>query len=516
MTRQTLVEVDLDDRVGRMLNRHAAVGLAVGIVRDGTVTRFCGHGLADLATGRPVTEDTVFRVASISKTFTAIAVMQLVEQGLVDLDAPAGNYLRAYPLVPRNRGWRPATLRHLLTHTAGIGEETSWRNLVQRDFGESFPPGRVPPLAEFYRGGLPVIAEPGTRFRYTDHGPTTVGQIVEDVSGQPFAAYLRAHVFEPLGMTATDLLRTDRIRPRLATGYRLGSGGPEPVPDREWVTAGGGGVYSSFRDMGRYLAALLGGGANQHGRLLRAETLATMFQPQFQPDPRIPGLGLAFFRVAVGGHAAVEHQGILPGFDSQIVVAPDDGIGVMGFSNGTRRGSLWLPTELGALLDDLIGVPHQVIRTDIPQRPEVWGELCGWYHLPGPLTDVRMRGFIGAGAEVYVRRGELRLRFLAPAPPLYRGFALHPDDATDPFAFRLDFSPLGADTVPIVFSRDGDTTALHLGFMPVSLHRQPASTNPRRWAVGAAAAASAAMLARQMRTRAWVAAVASSGVFGPR
>jgi hypothetical protein len=254
--------------------------------------------------------------------------------------------------------------------------------------------------------------------------------------------------------------------------------------------------------MARYLAALLGGGANEHGRVLRPETLTTMYEPQFQPDPRIPGLGLAFFRVDVAGHPAVEHQGILPGFDSQIFVAPDDGVAVMGFTNGTRRGSFWLPTELGAVLDDLIGVPHQEIRTDIPQRPEIWGDLCGWYHLPGPPTDVRMRGFVGAGAEVLVRRGALRLRFLTPVLPLYRGFVLHPDDPTDPHAFRVDFSSFGTGSLPIVFSRDGSTTALHLGFMPVSLYRQPAVTNPRRWAVGTAAAAGATVLARRPRTRA--------------
>ncbi|WP_409332676.1 serine hydrolase domain-containing protein [Trujillonella humicola] len=468
----TTDEVDLDRWTGQLLNRHPAVGLAVGIVRDGAPAELRVHGLADLATGRPVTEDTVFRVASISKTFTAVAVMQLVERGLVDLDAPADHYLRAYRLVPRRPDWRPVTVRHLLTHTAGLGEETSWRDLGRRDFGESFPPGRVPTLARYYRGRLPVIAEPGTRFRYTDHGPTTVGQIVEDVSGQPFDAYLRARVFEPLGMTATDLVRSDLVRAGLATGYVLGRSGPEAVPLRDWVTAGGGGVYSSLRDMARYLAALLGGGANEHGRVLAPDTLAAMFRPQFQPDPRIPGLGLAFFRVDAGGHPVVEHQGILPGFDSQISVAPRDGVAVMAFTNGTRRGSLWLPSELGALLDDLIGVAHPAIRTDVPQRPDTWPDLCGRYHLPGPLTDVRMRGFVGAGATVRVRAGELWLRFLTPASPLVRGFALHPDDPADPYAFRVDLSSLGSGTVPIVFSRDGGTTALHLGVMPVTLSRR--------------------------------------------
>src|SRR5207249_461358 len=135
------------------------------------------------------------------------------------------------------------------------------------------------------------------------------------------------------------------------------------------------GVYSTPKDMARYLAALLGGGANQHGSVLKPATLATMFEPQYRPDPRIPGNGLAFFRADLGGHLAVEHDGILPGFDSQIFLAPDDGVGVMAFANGARRAMHWLTPEAGGLLEMLLGVPGAVIRTDVPQRPEIWSDL---------------------------------------------------------------------------------------------------------------------------------------------
>jgi len=107
---------EMKARVDEILNRWPAVGLAVGVVRDGSLESFYGHGVADIASGTPVTENTVFRIGSISKTFTAIAVMQLWEQGLVELDAPANNYLRAFQLVPAKAGWRPATVRHLLTY----------------------------------------------------------------------------------------------------------------------------------------------------------------------------------------------------------------------------------------------------------------------------------------------------------------------------------------------------------------------------------------------------------------
>ena len=496
-------ERELKARAEEILNRRPAVGLALGVVRNGSLELFHGHGVADVESRAPVTEDTVFRVASITKTFTAIAVMQLCEEGLVDLDAPADDYLRAYRLVPAKSGWRPATVRHLLTHTAGIGEQVPRSGVLRRDYGESVKAGRrVPSLTEYYRGSLRLDAEPGTRFRYTDHGPATLGQIVEDVSGTSLERYLRERVFEPLGMADTTLVRSEVDRSRLATGYLLRSRGLRPVPDRDWVTAGAANAYSTPRDMARYVAALLGGGANEHGSVLAPATLAGMFAAQYQPDPRIPGIGLAFWRRNAGGRPVVEHQGLLPGFDSLILVAPDDGVGVMAFTNGTRSGALWLPAELGRLLSSLLGVPDEKVRTDVPQRPEVWGDLCGWYQLPGPFTDLRLRAMVGAGVEVLVRRGELVLRFLTPVPLLYRGFVLHPRDAEDPYAFQIDFSDFGLDTFPVVFSRDRGTTAVHFDAMPVSARKRPEATNPRRWAEGAGAVVGASILGRRLgRTR---------------
>src|SRR5580765_2519490 len=113
-------EFEMKARVNVILNRHPTVGLAMGVVRNGSLEFFYGHGLANIRSNTPITEDTVFRIGSITKTFTAIAVMQLWEQGLVDLDAPANDYLRAYKLVSSKASFRPATLRHLLTHTAGV------------------------------------------------------------------------------------------------------------------------------------------------------------------------------------------------------------------------------------------------------------------------------------------------------------------------------------------------------------------------------------------------------------
>jgi CubicO group peptidase (beta-lactamase class C family) len=477
-------EIDMRAMVAEMLNRHPAVGLAVGVVRDRHLEFFYGHGVADIASNIPITEDTVFRIASITKTFTAIAVMQLWEQGLVDLDAPANNYLRAYQLIPAKVGFRPATVRHLLTHTAGIAEVLRPSDVFRPLFGETVKVGALlPSLAEYYRGGLRIDAEPGTRFTYTDHGPTTLGQIVEDVSGQPFDRYMREHVFEQLGMTNTDLVRSDVIGSRLATGYDLRSDGARAVTDYEVITAGGGGAYSTPKDMARYVAALLGGGANEHGSILKPTTLATMFAPHYRPDPRIPGIGLAFDRYDFGGHLVVGHGGILPGFNSQIFVAPDDGVGVIAFTNGARQAMLWLPAELSRVLNSVLGVRDDALRTDVAQHPEIWDGLCGRYQLPGRLSDVRARVMMGAGAQVFVSDGRLMLRVLSPILGALRGFPLHPDDPNDPHVFRIDLSAFGLGTARLVFS-DGpgsDATAVHLDLLPMSLHKRPATKPSKSW-----------------------------------
>ena len=477
----------LEQQVDAMLARWAAVGFALGVVRDGRLVHFRGHGMADVSTGAPITPDTVFRVASITKTFTAVAIAQLWEQGLVDVDAPADRYLRSYELVPARPGLATPTVRHLLTHTSGISELARPTDLLRPLFGEIVTGDRpVPSLATVHRHGLRVVAQPGTRWRYTDHGFATLGQIVEDVTGQPLAEYLVEHVFRPLGMTDTSLTRTTAVATRLATGYTIGRNGPRPVGGYEFITTGASAAYSTPRDMARYLAALMGAGANEHGRILEPVTIRVMYEPSYQPDPRVPGMGLGFFRAASGGHLVVEHGGIAPGYTSQLFVAPDDHVAVMGFTNGARNAMLWLPGELGGLLDRLVGV-DTTAHVDVPQHPEIWPDLCGWYPLAGPLSDARARMMLGAGAEVVVRHGELRLRCASPVPVLWRGFRLVPDDPKDPYAFRIDLSAFGIGGAGrVLFSRSDGDTHLHFDLNPLTATRSSTSAGTRAWA-GAAA-----------------------------
>ena len=257
------------------------------------------------------------------------------------------------------------------------------------------------------------------------------------------------------------------------------------MPDRQGVTAAAGSIYSTPRDMARYLAAIVSAGTGEYGSILKPETLALMFAPHYQPDRRIPGMGLGFWRADLGGHPAVEHQGVVPGFNSQMLLAPHDGVGVVAFSNGSRNAGTWLRGETERLLRDLIGIPRDAIRTDVPQHPEMWADLCGWYRGRAQRTDMMAWSMIGAGAQVLVRRGQLILRTLSPISALFRGLRLHPDDPDDPDVFRIDLSRFGIGMPRLVFSRDGTGAAIgvHLDGIPLTAEKRPGGTHklsPRR------------------------------------
>jgi CubicO group peptidase (beta-lactamase class C family) len=488
-------------RISKIVGRHPAVGLAVGVIANGGVS-FYGHGLADIASQTPITEDTVFRIGSVTKIFTAIAVMQLWEQGLIDLDVPVNDYLRAYRLIPARPTHRPATMRHLMTHTSGLPQCVHLSRAFKPTLGEMVPFGRpVPTLAQYYRGALRLVAEPGKRHIYSNHGFATLGQVIEDVTGESLPSYFRAHISEPLGLEQTDLVRSDRVRQRLATGYAFRPNGPRPVGDRDLITIAGGGIYSTTRDVARLAAALLGGGFNEHGSVLEPGSVGAMFAPQYQPDPRLAGVGLAFYRRVVDGHLFIEKSGLVPGFASQLCIAPDDRVGVVAFTNGAKGAHGWLSAEASNVLRHVLGEADEAIRADVPHHPETWNELCGWYSLRGSWRDVQK--WLLVGAEITVRGGQLVLRPEAPMPGL-RGFPLHPDDPADPYVFRVDLSKLGLGIVRVLFSPGVGTPApaFHLEMEPLmSFDRRPALSNPKPWAIGTVVAGTASAVAWRISKR---------------
>ncbi len=452
---------ETDEFIIATMNKYTLPGLAVGVVHDGRLVYGKGFGLADGRAQRPVTTDTVFRIASITKTFTAIGLMQLWEQGKFQLDDPVNDYLVAYKVRHRNPQAPPVTFRHLLTHTSGIGEFRTIADLlhVLREVtigareAEQVP---VPTLREYYRGRLTPELYPGEKWAYANHGFYTIGQLVEDISGQPFEQYMRERVFTPLGMERTDFVRSERVRDELAVGYLLKNGMVEPVDYLEMVIKPGGAVLSSVNEMAKYVAALMNGGRNEYGAILQPETLRMMMDPHYQQDKRLPAMGLGFFLDTFNGHWSASHGGGWTGFTSAMQVAPDEGLAVLVFSNSSIGGG-WFPvvTEglATGLLRRLLGVPDpvaQLPRPDILQRPHLWVDLCGSYGpRPGFMTNARIWMGLGGEIEVVVRDNHLALRPLGG--PLRRGITLHPIDPNDPLAFQGVYENL---PVPVVFKRN--------------------------------------------------------------
>jgi hypothetical protein len=290
--------------------------------------------------------------------------------------------------------------------------------------------------------------------------------------------------------------RSEPLLPLLATGYTMGRHGAQPVVHREVPLTASGGVYASTADLARYVAALLGGGSNEHGTVLGPETVAAMFAPHFQPDPRIGGMGLTFERGNEDGHQTIEHGGVVAGFLSTIVLAPDDGVGVIVLTNTGRLDARGIAEPLaGALLRVLLDLPEGALRTDLAPHPEVWHELCGWYGPdPGPVTNLFSRALVGVGAQVHVRDGHLELRTLTPVAGLREGLRLYPDDPDDPRSFRADFSWFGKGAYRIVFAGEPGTPATHLLLEGMVFPRRPGG-DPRPVPVGGAVAIGALAIA---------------------
>lgn len=340
---------DVDEQVATFRQELKLPGLAVAIVdRDHGIRYWRGLGTAHLDPWRPPTPQTVVRVGSITKTMTAIGIMQLVEAGKVDLDAPANDYLTSYQLSCAESGAEPITVRHLLTHTSGI---LPGANDIGADEGAP-----VPTLAEFFGPTLVAARPPGQAWAYSNDAFATAGQLIADVSGTPFPAYMAGHVFDPLGMTHTSYLPDDRASGDLYTGYVTEFDEVAPVAYRDIIVQGAGSVFSTTDDMARYVGALLNGGANATGRVLEARSLEEMWRVQKGPSPEGPmEMGLAFVLADHQGHPIVWHNGGWPGANSEMWLAPDDGWAVLAFTNTfTATGGSRLDQFAKTLLERIV------------------------------------------------------------------------------------------------------------------------------------------------------------------
>jgi CubicO group peptidase (beta-lactamase class C family) len=467
MTVMDRVIPDVDALVEEVYGKSALPGLAVGIVRDGELVYSRGIGEANIARHIPVTADTTFRIGSISKTMTAIGIMQLWEQGNFDLDEPVNRYLRTYKVLHLDPNAPPVTFRHLLTHTAGIGEVRAWGDLAQPIGGLAVKEGeKILPLGEYYKGRLTPEVYPGTRWAYANHGFATLGQLVEDISGEPFADYMRRHLFEPLGMEHTDFLRTERVRDTLAIGYAQTRRGLKPLPYQDIAIGAAGSVFSSVSDMAKYVAALL----KNDSTLLKPETLTRMLTQQYTPDPRLPGMGFAFLLDDIGGQRIPWHDGGWPGFISSMYFAPEAGIGVLAFTNSSSQAPHTLAARLMAKLLNAPD-PNEPLK-DILPTPGLWRDLVGYYG-PEPGLNTSFRALsAGAEMEVYVADDQLMVRPLIGPASMRKGIRLQAADPNDPLVFQISISGMA---LKAVFQRDrfGQVRKLQLAMPGFTFVKRP-------------------------------------------
>lgn len=439
-------------------------GLAVGIVHKGELVYTYNSGFADLNTRRPITSDTIFRIMSISKTFTAVALMQLWEQGKFQLDDPVNRHLKSIRVEHPDPNAPPVTIRHMLTHTSGVGElrtlKPEWllkpQWLVITDLsvvdGE-----RIPPLSEYYDGRLRAEVYPGIKYCYSNHAFGVLGQLVADLSGQPFEEYMTEHIFRPLGMNHSDWFLSDLVRDQLATGYMFQKDRFVPVADivgyRHVMTAAASNIYSSVNDMTLYVAALMNGGRNKNGAILKPETLQMATTPQYQLDERLPAVGFSFFIRKIGEHRTIGHGGGWPGFISSMLVAPDDDLALLVFTNCSNGAPGTISADLMRRLlsepepEKLLPVPG------VPEQPLYWSELVGSYGtLPGFNTNYRPWSGLGAELEVCIEGAQLKMR--APFGMLKDGVRLYAADKDDPLVFQA--LVMGSPRT-IIFRRDPRT-----------------------------------------------------------
>ena len=315
-------------------------GAGFVFVQNGRVLLSRGYGLANVARQRPVVPDsTIWRVGSISKVFTATAVMQLVDRGAVKLDVPADTYLRRVA-IPRAYP-DPVTVRQLLNHTAGFDEVRPGTQAPTQDGLLS--------LDEFLANRLVRVRQPGRTTAYSTYGITVAGKIVEDVSGVPFEQFLQRNVWEPLGMTRSSIDVPAALHGDLAMGYEMQSG--SLVAQRwEWYhTTPASAVNATIADMGRFLIAHLPRASAATARLMSDSALREMHRQQVTMHPSIPGFALGFYEDYVGGMRVLEHGGNMAGFSALMVLVPGESAGffVVNHFEGSRlRDDLkWLLLE---------------------------------------------------------------------------------------------------------------------------------------------------------------------------
>ena len=339
---------DIDRLVREFTRREHVPGAAWGIVVDGKLVHVGTVGIRDLSTKAPVTADTVFRIASMTKSFTALAIMKLRETGKVSLDDPVERYVPElkglqYPTSDSPR----ITVRQLLSHAGGFPEDNPWGDQQLAATEEEF--------SAMMRRGIPFSNAPGVAYEYSNYGFAILGRIVQNVSKLPYRQYIATEVLKPLGMASTTLEPTSVPPDRLAHGYRWEDEQWKEEPQlRDGAFGAMGGMLTSLNDLARYVSVYVTAWPPRDGPEMGPVSRAALREMQqvwrsrpatvtrstsgaVQLNAGGYGYGLGISQTCTFGHV-VAHSGGLPGFGSQMRWLPEYGVALIAMGNRTYTG----------------------------------------------------------------------------------------------------------------------------------------------------------------------------------
>jgi len=332
-----------DKYYGQAVADHHAAGITVSVVQDGQLLFAKGYGYADLARGLPVSaSESGFDVGSVSKTFIATAVAQLVDRGKIQsLDDPVNKYLRRAKL-PGARGDR-VTIRDLLTHRAGFEDTNFGRGAALR--------GGIPLTGNEIERFMPkLVLEPGGPTNYSNYGFSILGNLIEDVSGQRLDTFLKANIWDPLGMSHTSIVY-GQFPANLAQNYQFTKDG-SAVPDRHgmphpWI-APAGGIVSTATDMALYMQAQMAEGEGPGPALMSKAMFRELHKVQHRNAPISIALANAFWVLDVNGAATLEHGGGTEAFQTEMLMIPEKRFGffVSSLQGGLAPGEKYSAADM--------------------------------------------------------------------------------------------------------------------------------------------------------------------------
>src|ERR1700722_4081877 len=349
------------------LERSDIAGASVLVMKDGKVLLQKGYGFADVKNKKPVDPNaTILRLASISKLFTWVSVMQLQEQGKLDLDTDVNRYLD-FQIKPAFN--KPITLRNLMTHTGGFEETVD--DVIVTD-AKKAPARRDYLIANQPRRMFP----PGEIPAYSNYGVGLASYIVQRVSGQPFEQYVHDHIFAPLGMTHSSFHQPleKPLADLPSEGYRSNPSKPA-VGFEIFNPVGAGGISSSASDMGRFGQALLNGGELEGKRILKPETVPLVGAPQFRASDQLPPICMGFYQDWRNHLRWIGHEGDLIAFHSLFFVEPTQKIVLFVSYNSAGGGSEPRPEIINFFSDRYFpGAPDvQYLKTPANQLKDIGG-----------------------------------------------------------------------------------------------------------------------------------------------